>query len=36
MKKDGDTTEVSLLDLFRYAHEFQRLAGELPTQDVLF
>ncbi|MGI6141841.1 MAG: type I-E CRISPR-associated protein Cse1/CasA [Caldicoprobacterales bacterium] len=34
MKKDGDTTEVSVLDLFRHAHEFQSLAGELPTQNV--
>jgi CRISPR system Cascade subunit CasA len=34
MKKGGDTTEVSLLDLFRHAREFHCLAGELPTQDV--
>ena len=34
MEKSGGIIEVSLLDLFRYAHEFQRLAGELPTQDT--
>lgn len=34
IKKDGETTEVSLLDLFRHAPELQRLTGELPTQDV--
>jgi len=34
MKPDGVTEEVSLLELFRRAPEFQGLAGELPTQDV--
>lgn len=33
-KSDGSTEEVSLLNLFRHAHEYQGLAGELPTQDV--
>ena len=31
---DGTTDEVSLIDLFRYAHKYQKLAGELPTQDI--
>ena len=34
MRKDGKTEEVSLLDLYRHAQDYQRLAGELPTQDV--
>ena len=34
MRPDGMTEEVSLLDVFRRAPEFQSLAGELPTQDV--
>ncbi|MBN1891900.1 MAG: type I-E CRISPR-associated protein Cse1/CasA [Clostridiales bacterium] len=34
MKPSGEVQEVSLLDVFRRAPEFQRLAGELPTQDV--
>ena len=34
MKMDGETIEVSLLDVFRYAPELLRLAGELPTQDI--
>ena len=34
MRRDGETKEVSLLDLFRHAHEYRQLAGELPTQDV--
>lgn len=34
MKSGGSTEEVSLLDLFRRAPEFLKLAGELPTQDV--
>lgn len=34
MRKDGETKEVSLLELFRYAQDYQCLAGELPTQDV--
>lgn len=34
MKSDGSREELSLLDVFRRAHEFERLAGELPTQDI--
>ena len=34
MRPDGETEEVSLLDIFRRAPEFVQLAGELPTQDV--
>jgi len=34
MRPDGETEEVSLLDVFRRAPEFKGLAGELPTQDV--
>lgn len=34
LDKDGVPREVSLLDVFREAHDFKRLAGELPTQDV--
>jgi CRISPR system Cascade subunit CasA len=34
LNSDGQTEEVSLLDVFRRAHEFKDLAGELPTQDV--
>lgn len=32
--KDNQTKEWSILDTFKHAHEAQRLAGELPTQDV--
>lgn len=34
MSQDGETQEVSLLDIFRRATDFRGLAGELPTQDV--
>jgi CRISPR system Cascade subunit CasA len=34
MKPDGVVEEVSLLELFCRAHQWRRLAGELPTQDV--
>jgi CRISPR system Cascade subunit CasA len=34
MEPDGETNEVSLLELFRRSPEFRSLAGELPTQDV--
>jgi len=34
MKHDGQTEEVSLLDVFRQAHLWRGLAGELRTQDV--
>ncbi len=34
MNETGKTNEVSILDLFRKAPTLQRLAGELPTQDV--
>ena len=34
MQLDGKMKEVSLTDLFRHAHEYRQLAGELPTQDV--
>lgn len=34
LKKDGTVQEVSLTDALLHAHEFQDLAGELPTQDV--
>lgn len=31
---EASMKEVSLLELFEHAHEYQALAGELPTQDV--
>jgi CRISPR system Cascade subunit CasA len=31
---EGEVKEVSLLEVFEYAHEYRALAGELPTQDV--
>lgn len=34
LKPDGGMTEASLLDVFRNAHQYRQLAGELPTQDV--
>lgn len=34
LKHNGQTEEVSLLTALERAHEFHRLAGELPTQDV--
>ena len=34
MKPDGEVHEVSLIEVFSCAQEFQCLAGELPTQDV--
>jgi CRISPR system Cascade subunit CasA len=34
IKPDGETEEVSLLELFKRAPEFTGLAGEMPTQDV--
>lgn len=33
-KMEGDVAEVSLLELFREAHTYQALAGELPTQNA--
>jgi len=30
----GEMEELSLIDVFRRAHELQGLAGELPTQDI--
>lgn len=33
-KNNGETAEVSLLDALTHAHEYDALAGELPTQDV--
>ena len=33
-KPEGKVDEVSLLDLFRHAPDYQGLAGELSTQDV--
>jgi len=30
----GNTRELNLLDVFKYAHELRGLSGELPTQDV--
>ena len=33
-KLDAAVEEVSMLDLFRNAHQYQALAGELPTQDA--
>ncbi|MDR2672185.1 MAG: type I-E CRISPR-associated protein Cse1/CasA [Coriobacteriales bacterium] len=30
----GEVKDVSLLEVFERAHEYQSLAGELPTQDV--
>ena len=34
IRHDGSREELSICDIFRYAHEFDRLGGELPTQDV--
>lgn len=34
LNKNGTTEEVGLIELFERAHEFQDLAGELPTQDI--
>lgn len=34
LRPDGVTEEISLFRLFSQAHEYKRLAGELPTQDV--
>ncbi|NLD52369.1 MAG: type I-E CRISPR-associated protein Cse1/CasA [Clostridiales bacterium] len=34
MRPDGGVEEVSMIDIFRRAPSFERLAGELPTQDV--
>lgn len=34
MRKDGETQEISMLELFGKASEYRSLAGELPTQDV--
>ncbi|MGI5901002.1 MAG: type I-E CRISPR-associated protein Cse1/CasA [Desulfitobacteriia bacterium] len=34
MKPNGETEEVSLMELFQGASKWQGLAGELPTQDV--
>ncbi|MCL2625839.1 MAG: type I-E CRISPR-associated protein Cse1/CasA [Cystobacterineae bacterium] len=31
---EGERDKVSLLDVFRRAHELHSLAGELPTQDI--
>jgi len=31
---DGTTKEISILDVFRQAHVYRQLAGELPTQNV--
>jgi CRISPR system Cascade subunit CasA len=30
----GATVKVSVLELFRNAHRYKRIAGELPTQDI--
>ncbi|MDR2391681.1 MAG: type I-E CRISPR-associated protein Cse1/CasA, partial [Planctomycetota bacterium] len=35
LNANGNLEEISLLDVFRRAHELKRLAGELPTQDVV-
>lgn len=34
LNRSGTPMEMSLIDVFRYAHEIKRIAGELPTQDV--
>lgn len=34
MKRDGTLAEVSILDVFRQAHDYRSISGELPTQDV--
>jgi len=34
MRPDGVTEEISILELFRRAPQWQGLAGELPTQDI--
>ena len=34
MKPDCSVIEVSLTDALLYAHEYEDLAGELPTQDI--
>jgi CRISPR system Cascade subunit CasA len=34
LTKDGMTKEVGIIELFRHAHEYVRLAGETTTQDT--
>lgn len=34
MRSDGATEELSLKDAFAHAHEYRRIAGESPLQDV--
>ena len=34
MKENGEVKELSLMDVLLHAHQYRRLAGELPTQDV--
>lgn len=34
MKENGEVKELSLMDVMLHAHQYRRLAGELPTQDV--
>lgn len=34
MTQQLECIEVSMLELFEYAHKYRSLAGELPTQDV--
>lgn len=34
MRPNGEVEEVSMLELFRTAHQYRRLSGELPTQDI--
>lgn len=34
MKSDASRDELSILEVFERAHEYERLSGELPTQDV--
>ncbi len=34
MRKDGSREEVSLTYALIHAHEFQKISGELPTQDI--
>jgi|LSQX01.3.fsa_nt_gb CRISPR system Cascade subunit CasA len=34
LRPDGIREELSIIEVFRQAHQFERLAGELPTQDL--
>lgn len=34
MQENGEVKELSLIDALIHAHQYRRLSGELPTQDV--